>query len=277
MRLLVTNDDGIDARGLHVLTEAMTELDGDHEVVVVAPDSEWSGAGAALGALFKIEPTVTRTSMPGLDVEAWKVNGPPGLCVMFARLGAFGGPFDLVVSGINPGANVGRAVYHSGTVGAALTGRNGFVPGIAFSQGIAGFSAMGQSWDEVVAELSFEAAGRIARTMVQALVDDLPTECFVVNVNVPDRPLDEMRGWKHSDVGVQPPRTVSTAELTPIDGEDGAFKVTMGWGEKLDLDPATDAGAIEDGWVTVTNLSRMVHEPRPDLDHPVKALDDLFH
>ncbi len=276
MRLLVTNDDGIDARGLHVLTRAMTELEGDHEIVVVAPDSEWSGAGAALGALFKIEPTVRRAEMPGLDVEAWKVDGPPGLCVMFARLGAFGGPFDLIVSGINPGANVGRAVYHSGTIGAALTGRNGFVPGIAFSQAVAAFSALGQTWDELVEQLSFDAAGEVARTMVQALVDDLPADVFVINVNVPDVPLPEIKGWKHTTVGVQPPRTVQSADLEPIDGEPGAFRVTMGWGDKLEVDPATDAGAIEEGWVTVTNLSRMEHEERPDLDHPVKALDALF-
>ncbi len=276
MRILVTNDDGIDARGLHVLVRAMTELDGDHEIIVVAPDSEWSGAGAALGALFKIEPTVRRAQLPGLDVEAWTVDGPPGLCVMFARLGTFGGPVDLIVSGINPGANVGRAVYHSGTIGAALTGRNGNVPGIAFSQAVSSFSAMGQTWDELVEDLSFDAAGVVARTMVQALVDDLPTEVFVVNVNVPELPLEEIRGWKHTEVGVQPPRTVATAELQPLPDDADAFRVEMGWGDKLDLDPSTDAGAIDDGWVTVSNLSRMTHEDRPDLDHPVKALDALF-
>ena len=59
-----------------------------------------------------------------IDV-AWSVSGPPALCVMFSRLGAFGAPFDLVVSGINPGANVGRSVYHSGTIGACLTARTG--------------------------------------------------------------------------------------------------------------------------------------------------------
>ncbi|MEM1334665.1 MAG: 5'/3'-nucleotidase SurE [Actinomycetota bacterium] len=276
MRLLVTNDDGIDARGLHVLVEAVTRLRGDHEVVVVAPDDEWSGAGAALGALFKIDPVVRRASVPGSDVEAWKVDGPPGLCVMFARLGAFGGPFDLVVSGINPGANVGRAVYHSGTIGAAVTGRNGLVPGVAFSQGVSGFSAIGQSWDELVADLSFDAASEIAHTVVQRLVDDLPDDPFVMNVNVPDRPLAQMQGWKHTVVGVEPPRAATTAELTPVQGEDDAFTVTMGWGDKLELDPETDAGAIEEGWVTVTNLSRMDHEPRPDLDRAAAALDGLF-
>ena len=92
------------------------------DVVIVAPDSEYSGAGAALGALHLMQPEVRRVEIDGID-EAWAVNGPPGLCVMLMRLGVFG-RVDLVVAGINPGANVGRAVYHSGTVGATLTARN---------------------------------------------------------------------------------------------------------------------------------------------------------
>src|SRR5687768_10643505 len=108
MRILLTNDDGIDSVGLHLLARAMREH-GD--VVIVAPDTEYSGAGAALGALHIIQPEVRRCTVEGIDA-AWTVSGPPALCVMFARLGAFGPPFDLVVSGVNPGANVGRAVYH---------------------------------------------------------------------------------------------------------------------------------------------------------------------
>ena len=114
MRILVTNDDGIDSVGLHVLARAMKAV-GD--VVVVAPDDEYSGYGAALGPLHMLEPEVHRTSIiDGID-ESWTVSGSPALCVMFARLGMFGS-YDLVVAGINPGANVGRSVYHSGTVGA---------------------------------------------------------------------------------------------------------------------------------------------------------------
>lgn len=276
MRLMITNDDGIDAPGLHVLVEAMTRLDGDHELVVIAPDGEWSGASSAIGALFKVEPTVRRGSIPGIDVEAWKVDGPPGLCAMFARLGAFGDPFDLIVSGINPGANVGRAVYHSGTIGAAVTGRNGDVPGVAFSQAISDFSAFGQSWDDVVETLSFDASADVAQTVVQALVDDLPRESFVMNVNVPDLPVEEIRGWKHAEIGVAPPRTLTSASLARLDGDDEVFRVDMSWGEKSHLDPATDSGAIDDGWVTVTNVSRFVHESRPDLDPAARSLDAMF-
>src|SRR4029077_18375078 len=105
----------------HVLARRLTDI-GD--VVVAAPDREYSGAGAALGTLHLIHPEVRRVHIDGVP-EAWSVSGPPALCVMFARLGVFGRDLDLVVSGINPGANAGRAIYHSGTVGAALTARNG--------------------------------------------------------------------------------------------------------------------------------------------------------
>ena len=123
----MTNDDGILAPGILPLARAMTEH-GD--VTVVAPDSEYSGAGAAIGAIWESTPHVTRHRLDGID-SAWAVNGPPALAVMYARFGAFGDPFDLVVSGINPGANVGRSVYHSGTVGACLSGRNGGWSGVA--------------------------------------------------------------------------------------------------------------------------------------------------
>jgi 5'-nucleotidase len=255
----------------------MCELDGDHEIVVAAPDREYSGAGASLGALWLIQPEVHRATIPGCTPhEVWSVTGPPGLCVMFSRLGAFGPPFDLVVSGINPGANVGRAVYHSGTIGAALTARNGFVSGVAVSQQVTGFGVEGQGWDDAIAEQHWESAAAVCREVVQALVDDLPDEPIVVNLNVPDVPLDEIKGWRFAEVGTMPPRTVAAAELEPIPGHDQAYRVKMSWGDKNVLDPATDGGAVEDGLVAVSYLSRMDHEDRPDVPTPAVALDRLL-
>lgn len=276
MRILVTNDDGIDSVGLHVLVRAMCDLRGDHEIVVVAPDTEYSGAGAALGALFQIQPEIVRASIPECDAEAWTVNGPPGLCVMFSRLGAFGDPFDLIVSGINPGANVGRAVYHSGTIGACLTGRNGHVSGIAVSQAVSGWGVEGQAWSELILNQQWESAAECAKVMAQALVDDMPSETVIVNLNVPDLPVEEIKGWRHAEIGLQPPRSVATAELEPIEGRVDAFKVTMQWGEKLDLPSETDAGTVEEGYVSVSYLSRIEHEQRPDVAHADKALAELL-
>lgn len=278
MRILVTNDDGINAPGLHALANAMCALDGDHEVVIAAPDSEYSGAGAALGALHLIAPVIRRVDLPTVDTDdIWSVSGAPALCVMFARLGAFGPPFDLVISGVNPGANVGRAVYHSGTVGAALTGRNGKISGIAFSQAVTGYGVEGQAWDDAVADMSFAGSAAVAQAYVQAFVDDMPAEPIVVNINVPACPIDEMLGWRYTAVGSLPPRTVNEATLEPVDGEADAFRVVMDWGEKVNILPEdTDSGAVEAGYVTISNLSRIAHEDRDDVSAAEVGLSSLL-
>src|SRR5215210_3450059 len=144
-RILVTNDDGIDSIGLAVLARALV---GQGEVLIAAPDGEYSGASAAFGPLHLIRPEVQERTVAGIE-RSWAVSGPPALCVLFARLGVFGPPPDLVVAGINPGANVGRSVYHSGTVGAALTARNGGISGIAVSQEVADLAVEGQGWEDV--------------------------------------------------------------------------------------------------------------------------------
>jgi len=277
MRILVTNDDGIDSIGLHVLARSICTLEGDHEVHVVAPDQEYSGAGAALGALHLIQPEVRRSHIDDCPADAvWKVSGPPALCVMFARLGAFGPPFDLVVSGINPGANVGRAVYHSGTVGAALTGRNGGISGIAVSQAVTGFGVEGQGWDDSIATQHWDSAASVARSVAQSLVDDMPVEPVVVNINVPDLPIEEFGTWHFAEVGMVPPRSMAGATLKPIPGHDGAFNVAMDWGETVQLAPETDGGVIENGDVAITYLTRLVHHDRPDLGSIAKSLDELL-
>ena len=270
-RLLLTNDDGIDSDGLHVLARAMR----DHgDVVIAAPDSEYSGAGAALGALHVIHPEVRPAKVAGID-EAWAVTGPPGLCVMFARLGVFG-RIDLVVSGINPGANVGRAIYHSGTVGAALTARNGGVSGVAVSQAVAGFGVEGQGWDEMIANQQWDTAAAVATEVVGAVLAAPLAEPVVVNVNVPNRPLGEIARWRHAVVGMLPPRTVARGYLDPVSGKEGVYAVRMEWGDAIELPPETDGGAIERDEVTVSYLSRLVAERRDDLPGVDAALDGLL-
>lgn len=277
MRILVTNDDGIDSIGLHVLARAICELDGDHEVHVVAPDQEYSGAGAAIGALHLIQPEVRRAEIADCPADGiWKVSGPPALCVFFARLGAFGGGFDLVVSGINPGANVGRSVYHSGTVGAALTGRNGHISGIAISQAVTGFGVEGQGWDDAIATQHWDSAATVAARVAQSLLDDMPVEPVVVNINVPDLPLEAFGTWRHAEVGDQPPRSMAAATMKPIPGHQDAYTVEMGWGDPETLAPETDGGVIERGDVAITYLTRLAHHDRPDLGSIGKALDNLL-
>lgn len=270
MRILVTNDDGIDSIGLHELARAMT---GFGHVTIVAPDREFSGAGAAVGALHEFDPVVTRCEVDGVP-ETWTLNGPPALCVLYARLGLFGEPFDLVVSGINPGANVGRSVYHSGTIGACLTARNGGISGVAVSQAVTGWGVEGQGWGDVIRFQKWHVAAEVARVFVAELVGDLPAEPVVVNLNVPNLELGEIAGWEMTEVGLEPPRAIEQAALVPTDDPD-RFGVKMGWGEKVDLPAHTDGGAIERDLVTVSYLTRLVAEERPELAKSEAALDAL--
>jgi 5'-nucleotidase len=260
VRILVTNDDGIDSEGLRHLARAMT---AHGEVVVVAPDREYSGAAASLGVLNEIQPEVRKSTIDGIS-DAWAVSGPPALCVMFAALGVFGHSFDIVVAGINPGANVGRAVYHSGTVGAALTARGRGVTGVAVSQAVEGYGVEGQGWDEMLRGIRWEAAAEVASAVVSGLVVSPPRAPILVNVNVPNLAIADIEGWERTAIGRIPPRVIAEAGLEPKIGHPGSYKVVMSWGDAVSLPEGTDGGAIERGRVSVTFLSQLI-----DVDTPV--------
>jgi 5'/3'-nucleotidase SurE len=133
MRILVTNDDGVASPGLWALSDAL--IAAGHDVSVVAPSSERSGAGAAIGHIVPGEGVaVTPVDRPGYTGRAWALDGAPALCVLLAlRSEHFGSGFEAVVSGINPGYNTGLSVIHSGTVGAALTAGNAALSAVAVS------------------------------------------------------------------------------------------------------------------------------------------------
>jgi 5'-nucleotidase len=272
MRILVTNDDGVDSRGLHVLARA---LQGRGTIVVAAPDREYSGAGAGLGPLHLLQPEIHQIAIDGVE-QAWAVTGPPALCVMFSRLGAFGPPFDLVVAGINPGANVGRAVYHSGTVGAALTARAGGISGIAVSQSVSEGGVEGQGWDEMLADQRWDTAGVVAAAVVEALTAAGPSTPVVVNINVPNCDLEDVKGWRHTTVGAIPPRVVRNVRLDPKIGHEGAFHVRMDWGDPVALPENTDGGAVERGEVAISYLTRLADDEHADISAAAGALDRLF-
>jgi 5'-nucleotidase len=272
VRILVTNDDGVLAPGILPLAQAMTEH-GD--VTVVAPDTEYSGASAAIGAIWERVPHVTRHRLDGVP-EAWAVNGPPALAVMYARLGAFGDPFDLVVSGINPGANVGRSVYHSGTIGACLSGRNGGWSGIAVSQASVGWGVEGQAWDDVVSLQKWETAATVASEFVRGYLKEPPSDVVIANINVPNVELADIAGWAVTEVGHLPPRAMSKAVLVPRPELPDEFDVDVSWGEPVDLPDHTDGGTIERNRVSVSYISRLEAESRSDMASAEQALDDLL-
>jgi 5'-nucleotidase len=271
VRILVTNDDGIDSEGLHVLARSLLDL-GD--ITVVAPDTEYSGASASVGALQRMQPEVHRLRLDDIG-EAWAVTGPPALCVMFARLGAFGPPFELVVAGINPGANVGRAVYHSGTVGAVLTARLGGLSGVAVSQAVKDFGVEGQGWDEMLVGQQWETAASVARSVVSAIQAAPPLEPIVLNVNVPNVKLADVRGWRSTSLGAMPPRSMGSVTLDDKAGHPGTYHIRMRWGDPVELPEHTDGGAIQRGLISVTMLGPLGEravDPESRLGHTLDRL-----
>lgn len=228
----MTNDDGVLAPGIGALARAMVAT--GHDVVIAAPHEDMTGFGAALGS-FHADGTidVKPIQLDGLDgVPTFMVTGPPALCVMAARLGGFGTPPDLVVSGINPGPNTGRATLHSGTVGAVLTGGNFGVSGLAVSIGVG---------DEIL----WETAGELAALALEWLVDQPPKT--LLNLNVPNLPLAEVRGVRWARLA---PFGTVRAALVP--GESGLQMELREHDEKLPDD--SDTALVRDGYASITSI-----------------------
>jgi 5'-nucleotidase len=197
VRILVTNDDGVGAPGLAALTRALvrwTEAAGSdgpgtrHDVIVVAPSTNYSGAGAAVGSVTdKTTVTYQRAFVEGAEqVEAYGLDASPALSVIVGALGAVGPKPDLVLSGINHGVNVGRSVLHSGTVGAALTASQ------------LGIRALAVSLRAGTEPDPWDSAAELAVALIPLLVA-APVRT-VLNLNVPALPLDEIRGVRWARV-----------------------------------------------------------------------------
>ena len=236
MRILITNDDGVSAPGLLVLARALAAA--GHDLVVTAPLSDNSGAGAAIGPVHLTGGvTFQRLDLDGLPgVPAYGLDGPPALAVLVSRLEGFGPPPQLVASGINPGNNTGRAVLHSGTVGAALTAANLGLSGVAISVG----------FDDEAPR--FDTAAPLAVAAV-AWLADAPVGT-VLNVNVPGVSLDALAGV--SEAALAPFGTVRTVI---VGADDGRFELEMQPVE-VELPPDSDTALIAAGHVTVTSLVR---------------------
>src|SRR4051794_24118655 len=233
MRVMVTNDDGVRAPGIAALARAVVAA--GYDVVVVAPMDDRSGSSAALGPVhLSASLAVETVELPGLDgVPCYGVDGPPAVAVMTARLGGFGEEPDVIVSGINPGANTGRSVLHSGTVGAALAGANFGVSGLAVSVA----PSEPYHWDTAAA-IAVEAL---------AWLVDAPRKT-VLNLNVPALPLAEVKGVRFGRLA--PFGTVRTAIAEATDGRlELELRVT---GERLD--PDTDTALVNAGWAVLTPL-----------------------
>ena len=240
MLILVTNDDGVQSAGLLALKRS---LEQDHQVVVLAPDRNWSAAGHSR----RLHDPLTIRAIGLEDGSTVTVSdGTPADCVALALMGLVPGRPDLVVSGINRGPNVGSDVTYSGTVAAAMEAVLFGVPGIAVS--LDGYGG----WD-------FHPAAKFARHLVGEVGRrGLPPE-VLLNVNVPNRPAGEVQGVAMTRLG----RRIYRDELVLLEdkGEEQRYRMS-GDVPTGELIPGTDLAALAAGYVSITPLHLDLTEHR---------------
>ena len=230
MRVLVSNDDGVDAPGIKVLAKRLSAVG---EVTVVAPDRDRSGASNSL----TLDQPIRVSKM---DERIYRVIGTPTDCVHLALAGLLEHEPDIVVSGINNSANLGDDVIYSGTVSAAMEGRFLGLPAIAVS--LVSVDHRGQHFDTAA-----EAALVIMRRL---LVDPLPADT-ILNVNVPDRPWNEIRGFAVTRLGK---RHRSAPCIRANDPRGRPIYWIGPPGEAEDAGPGTDFHAVREGSISITPI-----------------------
>ena len=238
VRILISNDDGYRARGIHALREALTGL-GD--LTVVAPDRNRSGASNSLTLEMPL-----RVEQADTDVY-FVQGGTPTDCVHLAISGLFPFEPDMVVSGVNDGSNLGDDVLYSGTVAAATEGRFLGKPAVAVSlhtDGLRGDAerhfATGAHYGRVIAE-------RLTKTPLVIV-----TRATILNVNVPNLPLNEVKGIKVTRLGNRH-RAENVIRAEDPRGRPVYWVGPAGAGQ--DAGPGTDFDAVANGYVSVTPLT----------------------
>lgn len=236
MHIFVTNDDGIQAPGLLALVQAMQSLG---EVSVLAPDHNWSASGhvKTLHRPLRVRETRLADGTP-----AMMSDGAPSDCVALGLLGLVHQPVDLVVSGINPYANLSHDVTYSGTVTAAMEAAIEGIPAVAFSV---------DGPDSPITAERFTFASLAARRVVEVLLKRGLPSGILFNVNVPFRPAEEIRGVRITRQGLR----IYRDELVRREDPRGHPYYWIG-GEFPTgvLEDGTDIGALADGYISITPL-----------------------
>ncbi|WP_369975530.1 5'/3'-nucleotidase SurE [Xanthomonas bundabergensis] len=231
MRVLVSNDDGVDAPGIRMLAEQLRGA--GHEVTVVAPDRDRSGASNSLTLDLPIR-------LKRIDHYTCSVAGTPTDCVHLALTGMLEYEPDIVVSGINNSANLGDDVIYSGTVSAAMEGRFLGLPAVAVSLVTHNHEPK-----------HFQTAARAAVEIVARLkADPLPADT-ILNVNVPDLPWSELKGFEVTRLGN---RHRSEPCLPQPDPRGGTVYWIGPAGREQDAGPGTDFHAVRTGFISITPI-----------------------
>jgi 5'-nucleotidase len=242
---LVTNDDGIESQGLRCLATAA--LDCKCDVVIAAPKQDSSGSSASLsGFASDGRIVVERRDLDGMpDVTAFAVSAAPSLITLIATHGAFGPRPDIVLSGINIGPNLGTAILHSGTVGAAMTGR------------VQGCRAMSVSLTDTRGVAHWDTAAAVARHVLRRL-SDLDDD-VVLNVNVPNVAPADLRGLRYGEI-----KGFGSVQTMMIERGAGWVRTRIADPETA-ADPGSDAAQVEHGYASVTALRPLCTAHPPDV------------
>ena len=232
-RVLVTNDDGIEAPGLHVLAAALDEA--GYDITVVAPDRDRSGIGAAIGLVHADQHLdVEKVEMPGCDgIAAYAIDGPPGLCVCAGRLGAFGDPPTSSCRASIPAATRVARYCTPGTVGAALTAQS------------FGCSALAVSVD-VSDPWRFDTASLIAVDVLPMLLEAPPRS--VLNLNVPALDYDDVIGVRWARLAA-----FGSVRAAIAESGDGGLQFELR-ATGVVAPPDSDQGLIDAGFASLTTL-----------------------
>lgn len=228
MRILLSNDDGVYAKGLAVLAQSLRQI---AQIDIVAPDRNRSGASNSLTLDIPLH-------VKTIENGAISVEGTPTDCVHIALTGLLPHDPDMVVSGINEHANLGDDILYSGTVAAAIEGRFLGKPSIAIS--LVG--------DECK---YYETAGEVAKLLVERINKNPLAAGTILNVNVPDLPFSELQGFAVTRLGSRH-RSANVIEQTNPRGRK-VYWVGLA-GPQQDAGPGTDFHAVNNGKVSVTPL-----------------------
>ena len=229
MRILLANDDGYQARGLRTLARHLAPV---AEVIIVAPDRNRSGASNSLtlDAPLRVE---------RVEDNLYYINGTPTDCVHIAVTGGLlDHPPDMLISGINHGANLGDDVLYSGTVAAAMEGRFLGIPSIAVSLVLDGSA-------------NFDTAAALMRRLVERNVTDPMPVDSILNVNVPDVPASELKGIRTTRLGF---RHKSEPAIKALDPNNRPIWWIGPAGAGQDAGPGTDFHAVAAGYVSVSPI-----------------------
>lgn len=233
MKLLLVNDDGINAKGIHTLAR---ELEKDHEVTIVAPDNQRSATSHAITLSQPI--IVKKVNIPDINAKAFSISGSPADCVRVALDQIIEGKVDLVLSGINMGVNIGMDVLYSGTVSAAIEANIYNIPSIAISA-------------EIIEgkDCSYDIAAKYVKWVIEKVNHRFINSNTVLNINTPCVDESDIKGVKVCRIG-----GVQYDYYFVEENRNEEMSLIISGRRKDEQEKDTDRYYLKEGYITVTPL-----------------------